>query len=117
MENEVSELLYSTLMAVPGFSGAMAKFSPLYADEDTPYPFAVYNINDVSGITKDNAEIFDVFVVLVYGAKGYTDCLAMKNVVKAAMKDTPFYFQDSDVDYDNDNKAVVCAMRFQITHV
>lgn len=114
MEKQIAEKLVALLGGSSQITAVVGdRIAPLYLDEGVEPPFILYRINDVSGESKDGLERYNVFVVLVFQQKSYTECLDLKNVVKAVLKETEFEFRESDIGFDEETFNVICTMRFE----
>lgn len=116
---EIAENLVAALKASTGVTDVIGeRIFPLYGPEETPMPFVTYTINTAESLTKDNGCGYDVMVALVFGEGKYTDCIRFEDVVKeavAAAVTIGFMFQDDDVSFDDQNRAVVSVLRFTVT--
>jgi len=116
MEDKVSKELCRILMLTDGFTAVVgSRLTPRQADVKEGYPFALYQISNGRAVTMDGAKNYDVFISLVFESNGYAACLALKNVVQAALLGSPFFFQEDDGLSVTDNKEYVSVMRFECT--
>jgi hypothetical protein len=112
---EVAELVYSLFMSKVDFTNEIRnRFFPLFAKENTEFPFAVYNIGEVNSTSKD-ARIFPVTISIVYPPENFTEAISFADVVKDIVEGVnSIQYLNTISDWDQENQIIIININFQI---
>jgi hypothetical protein len=111
----VSEQIYQFFTSQTGFTDVMStKLYPVVGNLEVGYPFAVYNITQQTGITKD-ADAFTVVISGYFEDNQYDDCAEFSDAMTVLLKNTRSYdWVTSEIGFVQENQSFVASIKFNI---
>ncbi|SFO04786.1 Protein of unknown function [Paenimyroides ummariense] len=111
---QVSEYLIEILKNYPALAAAVqSRIFPLFANEGTRFPFAVYGFGEVSSETKD-ACAYNVNVAVWFEPNNVTEAYQMADDLKELAEKNPWEFINTNVGADEENRKIFSEINFKI---